>query len=189
MSDNDSDDDFLSADEGEQSINSLDLSETEPSKLKETIQEKPTEIGEIKLTDEKSGKVSKRETQIDNLVKIASTAVNNEDHPISTSVVESKEKDQKKDRENIETTIVKDTTSGESFMGHIDAPENCAVKIDLGKEKEEQSQEGPTDTNEAEEISTDSTQVPDQPNSAEEPIPSMTTVKDQSKPVEGDKER
>ena len=182
MSDNDSDDDFLSADEGEQGINSLDLSETEPSELKETSKKNPTETGEVKVTDEKSSEVSKRETQVDSLVKVASTAVNSGDNPIFTSLVESKEKDQKRDRDNIEATVVEDITS--------DRPtENSAVTIDSGKEPVEKNQEGPKETNGAEEISTESTQVSDKPNSAKESISSLTSVKDQSKPAERDKER
>lgn len=190
MSDNDSDDDFLSADEGEQGINSLDLSDTEPSELKETSKKNPTEIGEVKVTDEKSSEVSKREIQVDSPVKVASTAVNNGDNPISTSLVESKEKDQKRDRDNIEATVVEDITSGELFVRQIDPPtENSAVTIDSGKEPVEQSQEGPKDTNGAEEISTASTKVSDKPNSAKESISSLTSVKDQLKPAERDKER
>ena len=190
MSDNDSDDDFLSADEGEQDINSLDLSEAEPSKLKETSEKKSTETGEVKVTDEKSSQVSKKETKVNSPQKISSTAVNNEDNPISTSAVESKEKDQKQDRDNKEATIFEDTTSGELFMCQIDAQtENSAVAIDSGQETVEQSQEGPKDTNGAEEVSTESTQVPDKPNSAKEPIPSLAVAKDQSKPAERDKER
>lgn len=190
MSDNDSDDDFLSVDEGEQGINSLDLSDTEPSELKETSKKNPTEIGEVKVTDEKSSEVSKREIQVDSPVEVASTAVNNGDNPISTSLVESKEKDQKRDRDNIEATVVEDITSGELFVRQIDPPtENSAVTIDSGKEPVEQSQEGPKDTSGAEEISTASTQVSDKPNSAKESISSLTSVKDQLKPAERDKER